>query len=59
MIFDPVSNTEMQAARLLTGATMVGLLAAPLFRHRTQNIRIAIFVCYILGILVFAASHLR
>ncbi len=58
MLFAPVSGTEMQAARLLMGATMVGLLAAPMFGRSARHVRAAILVAYILGILGFAAYAL-
>ena len=58
MILDTVSSTEMQAARLLTGAAMVGLLAAPLFRQRAQQVRLATLVLYVVGIIVFLAHHI-
>jgi len=57
MILDPVSSTEMQAARLLTGAAMVGLLGAPLFRQRAQQIRLATVILYFAGIFTFIAYH--
>jgi hypothetical protein len=58
MILDTVNSTEMQAARLLTGAAMVGLLAAPLFRQRAQQARLATLVLYVVGIIVFFACHI-
>jgi hypothetical protein len=53
MIFDTVSATQMQAARILTGATMVGFLAARLFRGQAQRIRLAVASLYIAGVLGF------
>jgi hypothetical protein len=58
MILDTVSGTEMQAARVLTGAAMVGLLAAPMFRQRAQKIRLAVFLLYAIGIIVFVVRHI-
>jgi hypothetical protein len=58
MIFDQVTDTQMQAARVLTGATMVGFLGAPLFRHHAQRIRYAVATVYIVGVLGFAAYFL-
>jgi hypothetical protein len=58
MIFDTVSRTEMQAAHLLTGATIVAFLAAPLFRGRAQKVRLATVVIYIVGVLAFIAYNI-
>ncbi len=58
MILDTVSGTEMQAARALTGAAMVGLLATAMFRQRAQKVRLAIFLLYVCGIIVFVVRHI-
>ena len=58
MIFDQVSDTQMQAARILTGATMAGFLGAPLFRQHAQRIRLAVATIYIVAVLVFVAYFL-
>jgi len=50
MIFDQVTDTQMQAARLFGGATMAGLLAAPIFRSRAPTIRVALAGVYIAGV---------
>jgi hypothetical protein len=53
VIFDTVSASQMQAARMLTGATMIGFLAARLFRGRAQKIQLAVAGLYITGVLGF------
>ncbi|MDR3532275.1 MAG: hypothetical protein P4L90_17195 [Rhodopila sp.] len=58
MIFDQVTDTQMQAARILSGATMVAFLAAPLFRRGARTIRIAVATVYILGVLGFIGYYL-
>ena len=55
MTFSQVTATEMQAARLLMGATMVGLLGARFFKGRAQVVRIAVACVYIAGIVSFIA----
>jgi hypothetical protein len=55
MIFDPATDTQMQAARIFGGATMLALLAAPAFRHRARQIRVAVATLYIAGVLAFLA----
>jgi hypothetical protein len=51
--FDQVTDAEMQAARILTGATMVAFLAARMFRNRAPAIRLLIATVYIVGIVAF------
>jgi hypothetical protein len=53
MIFDLATETQMQAARIFGGATMVAFLAAPMFRHQAQRIRMAVAALYIAGVLGF------
>jgi hypothetical protein len=53
MIFDQATADQMQAARILTGATMAGFLAAPLFRGKAQRFRLAVAMAYIVGVLGF------
>jgi hypothetical protein len=55
MILDPATNTQMQAARIFSGATMVALLAAPVFRHHARKIRMTVAMLYIAGVLAFLA----
>jgi len=57
MIFDLVSTTGMQAARLLAGTAMAGPLA-PLFRHGAQPVRRGSIILYTTGIVVFIAYHI-
>jgi hypothetical protein len=58
MIFDRVSGTQMQAARMLTGATMVGFLVARLFGCQASRVRTAIARLYIAGVLGFSVYAL-
>jgi hypothetical protein len=58
MIFDQVTDTEMQAARILIGATMVAFLAAPIFRQHARTIRMVVLCIYIFGALAFAIHAL-
>ncbi len=53
MLFDAATDTQVQAARLLTGATMVGLLAARIFGRRAQSVRIIVAGLYIAGIVAY------
>jgi hypothetical protein len=55
MILDPATATQMQAARIFGGATMLALLAAPVFRSQARKIRIAVAALYIAGVLAFLA----
>ena len=48
MLSDLATRTEMEAARLLMGATMVGFLAAYFFRGRGQTIRMIVAALYIM-----------
>lgn len=53
MLFDQASDTQMQAARILGGATMAAFLAAPLFRRRARQVQVAIAGIYIAGVVGF------
>jgi hypothetical protein len=53
MLLDQVTTGEMQAAQILTGATMVAFIAAPWFGRHAVMLRIATLVLYILGIVGF------
>jgi hypothetical protein len=55
MIFDQATDGQMEAARILMWATMVGFLAARLFRRQAQRFRLAVAVVYIIGVLGFIA----
>ena len=53
MIFDQVTEPEMDAARILGGATMVAFLAAPMFRRHAQKVQMVVTGLYIAGVLAF------
>jgi hypothetical protein len=53
MILDQVTDTEMQAARLLVGATIVAFLAASACRQHARTIRVVVLCIYIFGVLAF------
>jgi hypothetical protein len=58
MLLDQVTDTQLQAARLLGGTTMVAFLAAPLFRRQARNVRIVVTALYIAGVLGFLIYEL-
>jgi hypothetical protein len=58
MLLDQATAGEMQAARILMGATMVGFLAAATFRRQARNLRIVIAGLYIAGVLGFIVYSL-
>jgi exosortase/archaeosortase len=51
MLLDQVSQTQIQAGSIVSGAAMVVFLAAPMFRRQAQAIRIAVTVIYLVAIL--------
>jgi hypothetical protein len=53
MLLDQVSETQLQAGRILAGAVMVAVIAAPIFRRRAQMIRLIASGVYIAGVLGF------
>ena len=53
MIFDLATDTQLQAARIFGGATMVAFLAAPIFRRQAQRVRITVTALYITGVFGF------
>jgi hypothetical protein len=53
MLSHLATSTEMEAARLLMGTTMVGFLAASFFRGRGQTIRMIVTALYITAVLGF------
>jgi hypothetical protein len=60
-LFDTVSGTELQAARILTGATMVAFLGVglvPALRAHAGRIRAALLVLYLLACAVFIVQVL-
>ena len=54
MIFDLATDTQMQAAQVFGGATMVAFLAAPMFRRQAHRVRMAVAGVYLAGVLGFA-----
>ena len=58
MIFDRVTPEEMQAARVVTGAAMVGLLGARAFGRHAQRIRIAVAAAYFAAVTGFVLYYL-
>jgi hypothetical protein len=55
MIFDQVTDREMQAARILGGATMAVFLAAPIFGRQARTIRVVAAGIYIAVALAVSA----
>jgi hypothetical protein len=55
MLLDQATGAQMQAARILTGATMVGFLAAPMFGRRARLVRIMVAAVYLACVLGFIA----
>lgn len=58
MIFDRVTPEEMQAARVVTGATMAGLLAAGAFGRYAWKVRIGVACTYFAAIIAFILYYL-
>jgi hypothetical protein len=56
MVFDPVTDVQMHAARVLAGATMAAFIAAPfLLRRGARTVRIVVACIYFVGVLGFVA----
>jgi hypothetical protein len=53
MLLDHVTETQMQAGRVMAGAAMVAFLGAPLFRRQAQAIRLVVTCLYVAGVLGF------
>jgi glycerol uptake facilitator-like aquaporin len=53
MLLDQATDTQIQAARMLGGATMVAFLAARMFRGHAQRVRLVVVGLYIAGVLGF------
>ena len=53
MLSDLVTSNEMQAARLLTGVTMVGFLVARLIWRRTPTLQFIVVGLYFASVLGF------
>jgi hypothetical protein len=58
MLFAPVSETEMQAARTITLAAAAGLVGAPLFGKWAWHIRAACLALYLVAVVGFVVYHL-
>jgi hypothetical protein len=58
MLLDQATAGQMQAARILMSAVMVGFLAAATFRRHARNLRIVIAGLYIAGVLGFIVYSL-
>jgi hypothetical protein len=51
MLLDQVSETQLQAGRVLGGAAMAAFLAASMFRRRPQRVQLVVAAVYIAGVL--------
>ncbi len=51
MLLDQVSDTQLQAGRVVGGAAMAAFLAAPMFRRQAQAVRLVVAGVYIAGVL--------
>jgi hypothetical protein len=58
MLLDQVSETQLQAGRVLGGAAMAAFLAAPLFRRKAQAVRLVVAGVYIAGVLGFLLYYI-
>jgi hypothetical protein len=58
MLLEQVTESQMQAGRLLAGATMAAFLAAPLFRRYAQPIRWAVATIYCAAVMGFLVYYL-
>ncbi len=58
MIFEHVTPQEMQAAQIVTGATMVGMLTARLFGRHARTARLMIAALYLAAIIGFVLYYL-
>jgi hypothetical protein len=50
MMFDQVSTTQMHAAQLMTGATMVLFVGAHFFGRRARTVRMLVAGVYFAGV---------
>ena len=53
MLLDQITTTQMQAARLLTGAAMAGFVGAHFFGRRARTVRVLIAGLYFAGVAGF------
>ena len=58
MLLDQVSETQLQAGRVLGGAAMAAFLAAPLFRRQAQAVRLVVAGLYIAGVVGLLVYYL-
>jgi len=58
VLLDHVTPQEMQAARVVTGAVMVGLLAAPIFGRYANRVRIGVAAAYIVFVIAAIIYYL-
>jgi len=58
MLLGQVSETELQAGSIVSGAAMVALLGAPMFGRHAQTIRLAaavVYVAFLVGLVIYFA----
>ncbi|MFO1027823.1 MAG: hypothetical protein U1E70_21820 [Acetobacteraceae bacterium] len=58
MIFDRVTPQEMQAAHVVTAATMVGLLGARVFGRYANRVRLAVAAAYFTAVVGFILYYM-
>jgi hypothetical protein len=58
MLFDQVTEPQMQAARILTGTTMVAFLAAPILKGYARIFRLVVAGLYIAAVMAFVLYSL-
>ena len=57
MIFEHVTAQEMQTAQIVTGAAMVGLLAARMFGRHARRVLLVVTVLYFAAIVAFIVHY--
>jgi uncharacterized membrane protein YhiD involved in acid resistance len=58
MIFDQATGAQMQAARVVSGAAMVGFLGAGILGRRAQQVRLVVASAYMAGVVGFTLYSL-
>jgi hypothetical protein len=58
VIFEHVTPQEIQAAQIVTGATMVGMLTARLFGRHARRVRLVIAALYFAVVIGFVLYYL-
>jgi len=58
VIFEHATPQEMQAAQIVTGATMVGMLSARLFGRHARTVRLTIAALYFAAVIGFVLYYL-